>query len=91
MVGEGIKTLKSIQFRLIYIFVLMTSALMVIAAISINNSVQSSYYNTFKTRIEKGFDEWRLNENPTKEEIKHYLRRFFENAVTAVGYSNLLK
>lgn len=52
----------------------MTSALMVIAAISINNSVQSSYYNTFKTRIEKGFDEWRLNENPTKEEIKHYLR-----------------
>ncbi len=74
MVGEGIKTLKSIQFRLIYIFVLMTSALMVIAAISINNSVQSSYYNTFKTRIEKGFDEWRLNENPTKEEIKHYLR-----------------
>ena len=74
MVDDGIKILKSIQVRLVYIFVLMTSALMIIAAISINNSVQSSYYNTFKTRIEKGFAEWRLKKNPTKEEIMHYLR-----------------
>ena len=60
MNNERIKIFKSIQFRLVYIFVLMTSALMIVAAVSINNSVQSSYYNTFKMRIEKGFNEWRL-------------------------------
>ncbi|MBP5427224.1 MAG: HAMP domain-containing protein [Clostridiales bacterium] len=74
MTTERIKLFKSLQVRLVYMFVLMTSALMIIAAISINNSVQSSYYKTFKTRIEKGFDEWRLRKNPTRDEISHYLR-----------------
>lgn len=68
-----IKKYKSIQFRLVYVLLLMTAALMIIALVSITNSVQSSYYKTFRTRIEKGFNEWRLKDNPTQEEIETYL------------------
>ena len=71
--NDKIKPFKSIKFRLVYILVLMTVALTIIALVSITNSVQSSYYKTFRTRIEKGFNEWRLNDNPTQEEIEQYL------------------
>lgn len=74
MATEKVRLIERIQFRLVYIFLLVTMAFMIIAAISINNSVQSSYYKTFKTRIERGFDEWRLKKNPAREELVHYLK-----------------
>ena len=74
MINKIFKILRSLQWRLVFIFILMTLALMIFASISLNYYVESYYYDTFKTKIEKGFQEWNLRENPTREEITKYLR-----------------
>ena len=50
-------------------FMLVAIALMLLAGIALSYSVESSYYDSFKTRLEKGIKNWGLKQEPSKEEI----------------------
>ncbi|MFZ5989348.1 MAG: ATP-binding protein [Bacillota bacterium] len=67
--------LRSLQWRLVFIFILLAFVLMASAGISLNYFVKTFYYNTFKTGIDNGFDNWSIGEKdrPAREEIVKYL------------------
>lgn len=69
-----VRKMRSLQWRLVFIFVLMSFALMISASVSLNYFMQSMYYDAFKKRIEKGFEEWSIKDNLSREEIVKYLR-----------------
>ena len=49
---------KSLQWRLVLIFILITTSLMIFVGVFLNKSVESLYYDTFKKGIETGFKSW---------------------------------
>lgn len=53
-------------------FVLISITLIVLAGIALNYSVEVSYYDSFKRRIENGFRNWGLVENPTEKDVLDY-------------------
>lgn len=50
--------LKSLQWRLVIIFVLIATSLIIFVGVFLNRSVESSYYSAFKENIESGFANW---------------------------------
>lgn len=62
--------LKSLQWRLVSFFCLITFCLTVPIWIFLSKSVENKYYSMFKTKIEAGFNSWNLKTvNPTKDEL----------------------
>ncbi|MDP4180640.1 MAG: ATP-binding protein [Bacillota bacterium] len=55
---------RSLQWKLVSIFISITLVLMIIMWLFLINSVESTYYNSFKKSIEKGLDKWELKNNP---------------------------
>lgn len=70
------QSLRSLQWRLVFIFVLVAIVLMTVAGASLSYFIEASYYDTFEKRIEKGFETWGIKTEPSTTEIKAY----FENA-----------
>ncbi|WP_010681341.1 ATP-binding protein [Acetivibrio cellulolyticus] len=60
---------KSLQWRLVVIFILVTVALMTTVSVALNYFMESAYYEDFKSRIDNGFENWGIGDNPTAEEI----------------------
>jgi two-component system sensor histidine kinase VicK len=75
MIFKRLNLLRSLQWRLVTIFILLTFVLMISAGISLNYFVENFYYDTFKACIENGFEYWGIDNNasPKKEEILEYL------------------
>lgn len=61
--------LRSLQWRLVIIFILVSVALMITVSISLNYYMGAAYYEGFKSRIDKGFENWGIGDNPTEKEI----------------------
>ncbi|MDD5603933.1 MAG: HAMP domain-containing protein, partial [Eubacteriales bacterium] len=54
---------RSLQWRLVGIFVSFAVALIIVVGVVLNLSVQSSYYDSFKNDIERGFSNWLIERN----------------------------
>ncbi|MDQ2087500.1 ATP-binding protein [Herbivorax sp. ANBcel31] len=69
---------RSLQWRLVIIFILIAFVLMATAAVSLNLFIESFYYGTFKQGIEGGFERGFLNpgEDPTDEEIQRIIDHY---------------
>ena len=60
---KRLNLLRSLQWRLVTIFILLTFVLMISAGISLNYFVENFYYDTFKACIENGFEYWGIDNN----------------------------
>ena len=69
MFFKKLQFLRSLQWRLVVIFILVTVALMITVSISLNYFMESVYYEDFKSRIDKGFESWGIGDNPTGNDI----------------------
>lgn len=69
MFFRKLQFLRSLQWRLVVIFVLVSLALMITVSVSLNYSMESVYYEDFKNRIDKGFESWGIVDNPTGSEM----------------------
>lgn len=62
--------LKSLQWRLVSFFCLITLCLIFPIWLYLSNSVEKQYYNSFQQSIKNVFDNWNLEtENPTEGEL----------------------
>ncbi|HEX3029169.1 MAG TPA: ATP-binding protein [Clostridia bacterium] len=66
----ALKQIRSLQLRLVAMFVAIAFSLVVPIGIILNIRVESSYYNFFKRDIENGFSTWKTGNNPTAKKIK---------------------
>ena len=64
---------RSLQWRLVSIFIILAIFLIIPVGLFLNKQVETQYYNSFKTGIERGFDNWSIGENSTLEEMLEYL------------------
>ncbi len=53
------KLLRSLQWKLVYIFISMCVILVCVVYIVINSGLQSIYFNNFQEDMDKGFIEWK--------------------------------
>jgi len=63
---------RSLQWKLVSIFISITLALMIIMWLFLIDSIESTYYQSFKTSIESGLNKWDYKNNPNvgKEQVK---------------------
>ena len=62
---------RSLQWRLVSFFCLITFCLVIPIGLYLNGRIESKYYDNFRTRIEKGFEEWSVrNGSHSAEELK---------------------
>ena len=64
---------KSIQWRLVSIFIMLAIFLIVPVGLFLNRQVETQHYNSFKTAIERGFNNWAIREDSTLEDMLEYL------------------
>lgn len=69
MLSRKLRLLRSLQWRLVVIFVLVSVALMTTVSVSLNYFMESVYYGDFKNRIDKGFESWGIGDDPSGNEI----------------------
>jgi two-component system, OmpR family, sensor histidine kinase VicK len=65
--------LKSLQSRLVSIFILLVVFLIIPIGLFLNKSVESSYYDTFVKEVESGFNNWSIKGDVTVEDMIYYL------------------
>lgn len=65
---------KSLQWRLVSFFCLIIFCLMIPIWLYLNSRIEREYYSNFVTRIDKGFNNWNIKNNPTAEELKQELK-----------------
>ena len=66
---------KSIQWRLVIIFFVITLALILPVGLVLNNRVEAIYYDRFVEGVESGFRNWQVTEGAyTLDNMLHYLR-----------------
>ena len=53
------KLLRSLQWKLVYIFISMCIILVCVVYIIINSGLQSIYFSNFQEDMDKGFEEWK--------------------------------
>jgi two-component system, OmpR family, sensor histidine kinase VicK len=73
--------LRSLQWRLVSIFILLVVFLIIPIGLFLNKSVESSYYDSFVDEINSGFNHWSLKEDATLEDMIYYLEDDM-NAIT---------
>ena len=49
---------RSLQWRLVSFFCLIIFCLVIPIGLYLNGRIESKYYDNFRKRIEKGFEEW---------------------------------
>lgn len=59
----------SLQWRLVFIFILITIFLVVPIGLLLNRSVESSSYDSFKEGIDYGFQNWTVKSNATIDDM----------------------
>ena len=67
--------LRSLQWRLVTIFISFTLVLMIALGVIMNMSVEGLYYNNFKDGINEGFKNWGISEsaNPSATDVYNQL------------------
>ena len=65
---------RSIQWRLVCIFVVVAIALVLPMGLVLNNRVEALYYGRFIDGIRNGFRNWQVNDEASVEEAVRYLR-----------------
>ena len=66
---------KSLQWRLVSFFCLITFCLIIPIGLYLNSSIENQYYKNFTKRINDGFNNWNIkSSNPTAEELKNELK-----------------
>lgn len=75
--------LRSLQWRLIFIFISITISLMIFVSIILNSSVESFYYDLFKSDLENALERSGLNtrENLSYEQIEERLNDPYFNTM----------
>ena len=73
--------LKTLQWKLVIIFLLMAVFLVLIISLFLNQSIDRFYYINFTKSIEKGFDNWEVTDEMTGIEVKEYLKDKKKNAL----------
>ncbi len=61
--------IKSLQWRLVFIFIAMTIFLIIPIGLLLKMQVESSYYNEFKKNIIDGSKRWTMDYSPTVENV----------------------
>ncbi|MCX8130855.1 MAG: cell wall metabolism sensor histidine kinase WalK [Clostridia bacterium] len=61
--------LRSLQWKLVFIFIAMTIVLIAPIGIMLKVQVENSYYDDFIDKIKMGYAEWKIPGNPTIEDI----------------------
>jgi len=64
---------KSIQWKLVSIFILIAIFLITPVGLFLNKSVENQNYDNFKSAVERGFDNWLVNSNFSLEDMLSYL------------------
>jgi two-component system sensor histidine kinase VicK len=64
---------RSLQWRLVSIFVLITIFLLVPVGLLLNSRLEASYYDEFRKGIDNGFSNWDINSDSDLEWLKDYL------------------
>jgi two-component system sensor histidine kinase VicK len=64
---------RSIQWRLVSIFILIAIFLITPVGLFLNKRVENQNYDSFKSAIERGFDNWLINNNYALEDMLSYL------------------
>ena len=65
---------KSLQWRLVCFFCLVTFCLIVTIGLFLNGRIESKYYENFIDRVEKGFSNWNVRDgNYSQEDLKRGL------------------
>ena len=63
---------KSLQWRLVSFFCLITFCLMIPTWLYLNSRIESKYYENFIARMDKGFSNWKINgSDTTLEDLKN--------------------
>lgn len=66
---------KSLQWRLVSFFCLITFCLVIPIGLYLNGRIESKYYENFIDRIEKGFEEWSVKDDSiSAEELRKALQ-----------------
>lgn len=66
--------LKSVQWRLVGIFILITTFLVIPIGLFLNKRIEAWYYNDFKNGIERGFQLWTIDSSDSSSDMLDYLR-----------------
>lgn len=68
--------LKSLQWRLVSFFCLISFCLIITVGITLNRQVEDQYYKNFTNDIERGFGSWSIikGTNPTADQILNELK-----------------
>ena len=62
---------RSLQWRLVTFFCLIIFCLVIPIGLYLNSRIESKYYDDFRKRIEKGFEEWTVKNGPhSAQELK---------------------
>mgnify|MGYP000903905229 CR=1 FL=1 len=64
---------RSIQWRLVSIFILITIFLITPIGLFLNRKVETQNYDNFKSAIERGFDNWLIKSDSSLEDMLSYL------------------
>jgi two-component system, OmpR family, sensor histidine kinase VicK len=75
---------KSLQWRLVIIFICINTFLMIFVGVILNKSVESSYYNTFKKGIDAGFSIFNLD-NASLTDIESVLKNEAAASFAVIG------
>jgi two-component system, OmpR family, sensor histidine kinase VicK len=67
------RLIKSLQWRLVSIFISIALALVIVIGISLDRMIETTYYNTFIEQINSGFDNWQLRSDASNQRIYEYL------------------
>lgn len=65
---------KSLQWRLVGIFILLNIILILPTGLLLNRSVETQYYNNFRNNIEEGLKNWKVDSTFTSAEMLDYLQ-----------------
>jgi two-component system sensor histidine kinase VicK len=67
--------LRTLQWRLVIIFILLAMFLVLIISFLLNRSIDVFYYQDFMGSIEKGFNVWELDGTENADEIEKYFEK----------------
>ena len=65
--------LKSVQWRLVGIFILLTIFLVIPIGLFLNKRIEDRYYDEFISGIEEGFRRWTIDSSDTSFDMLIYL------------------
>ena len=82
--------LKSVQWRLVGIFILLTIFLVIPIGLFLNKRIEDRYYDEFINGIEEGFRRWTIDSSDTSFDMLIYLNEQ-RNIITQFYYISTYK